>query len=102
MHGPVYLNILLGHDYIRAMHAVVSSLFRVMKFPHEGHIITIDQLSYGEHPSIASPDRISNSVTHTAPMHYVSTSPHCEAFTPIECRNVALEQPPYPFSSEDG
>ena len=44
--GPLYFNFLLGHDYIYVMGVVVSSLFRVVCFPHEGRIVTIDQLSF--------------------------------------------------------
>jgi hypothetical protein len=50
MDGLVDYNILLGCDFIYAMSSVVSSLFRVMIFPHEGCIITIDQLSYTDPP----------------------------------------------------
>jgi hypothetical protein len=52
MTGLVDYNILIGHDFIYAMNVVVSSLFRVMIFPHEGCIITIDQLSYSDPPHI--------------------------------------------------
>ena len=43
---PLDFNLLLGCDYTYAMGALVSSLFRVMCFPHEGRIVTIDQLSF--------------------------------------------------------
>ena len=44
--GPLDYNLLLGHDYIYSMGAIVSSLFRVMCFPHEGRVVQlIDQLS---------------------------------------------------------
>ena len=39
---PLYFNLLLGHDYVYAMKVVVSTLFRVMYFPHDGKIVTID------------------------------------------------------------
>ena len=44
--GPLDFNLLLGHDYVYAMKAVVSTLFRVMHFPHDGNIVTINQLSF--------------------------------------------------------
>ena len=44
--GPLDFNMLLGHDYVYAMKAVVSTLFRVMHFPHGGKIITIAQYSF--------------------------------------------------------
>ena len=43
---PLDFNLLLGRDYVYAMKVVVSTLFRVMHFPHDGKIVTIDQLSF--------------------------------------------------------
>lgn len=39
-------NILLGWSYMYEMLAIASSVFRIMMFPHEGKVITIDQLTY--------------------------------------------------------
>ena len=44
--GPLDFNILLGHDCVYAMKAVVSTLFQVMYFPHDGNIVTIDHFSF--------------------------------------------------------
>ena len=44
--GPLALNLVLGHDYVYSMKVVVSTLFRVIYFPHDGNILTIDQLSF--------------------------------------------------------
>ena len=44
--GPLDFHMLLGNDYTYAMEALVSSVFRVVCFPHEGRIVTIDQLSF--------------------------------------------------------
>ena len=44
--GPLDFNIILGHDYVYTIKSVVSTLFRVMHFPHDGKIVTIDQLSF--------------------------------------------------------
>ena len=45
--GPLDYNLLLGRDYIYCMGAIVSSLFRVMCFPHEGRVVRlVDQLSF--------------------------------------------------------
>ena len=44
--GPLDYNLLLGHDYVYNMEAIVSTLFQVICFPHEGKIVTIDQLSF--------------------------------------------------------
>jgi hypothetical protein len=43
---PLYFTLLLGWDYVYAMKAIVSTLFRVIYFPHDGRIVTIDQLSF--------------------------------------------------------
>ena len=47
--GPLDFNMLLGCDYVYAMNVVVSTLFRVMHFPHNGSIFTIDQLAFDNH-----------------------------------------------------
>ena len=44
--GPLDFNLLLGRDYVYAMKAIVSTLFRIMHFLHDGKIVTIDQLSF--------------------------------------------------------
>ena len=44
--GPLDFNLLLGRDYVYAMKAIVSTLFIVMHFPHDGKTMTIDQLSF--------------------------------------------------------
>jgi len=44
MEVPGYLdyNLLLGRDYVYDMGAIVSTLFRVMCFLHEGRIVIVD------------------------------------------------------------
>jgi len=50
--SPLDFNILLGCDYVYAMNVEVSSLFRVMCFPHKRNIVTIDKLAYDNyHPN---------------------------------------------------
>jgi hypothetical protein len=39
-------NILLGISWTYAMQAVVATVFRVLWFPYEDQIVTIDQLSF--------------------------------------------------------
>ena len=51
--GPLDYNLLLGCDYVYDMGIIVSTLFRMMCFPHEGRIVTIDQLSFPD-PNMAS------------------------------------------------
>jgi hypothetical protein len=44
--APLDYNLLLGRSWTYAMHVVVSTVFWVLLFPHEGQIVTIDQLSF--------------------------------------------------------
>jgi hypothetical protein len=44
--APLDYNLLLGCNWTYAMTTVVSSIFRTLCFPHEGKIVTIDQLSF--------------------------------------------------------
>jgi len=39
-------NLLLGQSWTHAMHAIASSLFCMICFPHQGNIVTVDQLSF--------------------------------------------------------
>jgi len=39
-------NLLLDRDYVHDIRALVSLLFHMMCFSHEGRIVTIDQLSF--------------------------------------------------------
>jgi hypothetical protein len=43
---PLDSSLLLGRDYVYAMKAIVSTLFHVISFPHDGRMVTIDQLSF--------------------------------------------------------
>ena len=38
--------LVLGRSWSYAITVVVSSIFRLIKFPHQGRIVTIDQLTY--------------------------------------------------------
>jgi hypothetical protein len=44
--APIDYNLLLGRSWTYPMQAVVATIFRALLFPHEGHIVTIDQLSF--------------------------------------------------------
>lgn len=44
--APLDYNLLLGRSWSYAMTVVVSSVFRVIKFAHNGKSVTIDQLAY--------------------------------------------------------
>jgi hypothetical protein len=43
---PLDFSLLLGWDYVYAMKAIVSTLFCVISFPHDGWVVTVDQLSF--------------------------------------------------------
>ena len=44
--APLDYNLLLGRNWTYAMSAIASVIFRVVVFPHEGKLITIDQLDF--------------------------------------------------------
>jgi hypothetical protein len=44
--APIDYNLLLGRSWTYAMQAVVATIIGVLLFPHEGRIVTIDQLSF--------------------------------------------------------
>jgi hypothetical protein len=48
INAPLDYNILFRRSYMYAMKAVASSVFRMMMFPHNGKIITIDKLTHYE------------------------------------------------------
>jgi hypothetical protein len=74
-------DLLLGRDYVYAMKAIMSTLFHVMYFPHDGRILTIDQLLF------VGPDLTINSMTslNGSYMHMVSPSPQVNyvVFSPM-------------------
>jgi len=76
--GVLDFNLLLGHDYIYLMGALVSSLFHVVYFPHDARIVTINQLSFFSHPMLLIlPSFPINSCSHVVPsllqVNYVAT-----------------------------
>jgi hypothetical protein len=44
--APLDYHLLLGRSWIDSMRVVVSTLFRVVRFPHQGKVITVDQLAF--------------------------------------------------------
>jgi hypothetical protein len=43
---PLDYNLLLGHSWIDSMRVVVSTLFCVVRFPHQGKVFIVDQLAF--------------------------------------------------------
>jgi hypothetical protein len=66
---PLDFDLLLGRDYVYAMKAIVSTLFRVISFPHDGRMVTIDQLSF------VGPDLTINPMTSLNGSYMQSVSP---------------------------
>ena len=44
--APLDYNLLLGRSWSYAMTAIVSFVFQIIMFPHQGKIVKVDQLSY--------------------------------------------------------
>ena len=44
--APLDYNLLLGRSWTYAMSAIASVFLRVVVFPHEGNLVTIDQLDF--------------------------------------------------------
>jgi hypothetical protein len=60
--APLDYNLLLGRSWIDSMRTVVSTLFHVVRFPHQGKVVIVDQLAFfhsdtrtGNVPFIANP-----------------------------------------------
>jgi hypothetical protein len=66
---PLDFDLLLGRDYVYAMKAIVSTLFHVIYFPHDGRMVTIDQLSF------IGPDLTINPMTSLNGSYMQSVSP---------------------------
>lgn len=49
VYAPLNYNLLLGRSWFYAMTMVTSLIFRLLQFPHQGQIVTIDQLDYYTH-----------------------------------------------------
>jgi hypothetical protein len=69
-------SLLLGRDYVYAMKAIVSTLFRVISFPHDGRVVTVDQLSFIDPAWIASLNgSCMQTVSPLPQVNYVALSP---------------------------
>jgi hypothetical protein len=55
---PLDYNIMFGRSYMYAMNVVASSVFRTMMFPHNGKIMTVNQVSHCEPNPSANLDNI--------------------------------------------
>jgi hypothetical protein len=60
---PLDYNLLLGYSWIDSMCTIVSTLFHVVHFPHQGKVITVDQLA------------LFNSDTRTSNVPFITKTP---------------------------
>jgi hypothetical protein len=73
---PLDFTLLLGRDYVYAMKAIVSTLFCVISFPHDGRVVTVDQLSFIDPAWIASLNgSYMQTVSPPPQVNYVALSP---------------------------
>jgi hypothetical protein len=77
VHDPLDFDLILGRDYVYSMKDIVSTLFRMISFPHDGGFVTIYQLSF------VGPDLIINPMTspNGSYMHMVSPPPYVNYVT---------------------
>jgi hypothetical protein len=61
--APLDYNLLLGRSWIDSMRVVVSTLFHVVRFPHQRKVVTVDQLAFF------------NSDTHTGNVSFIAKTP---------------------------
>jgi hypothetical protein len=80
--APLDYNILFGRSYMDTMKAFASSIFRTMMFPHNGKIITIDQVSHYEPNPSSNIDNI---------LPFIHTNP--ETYPLIEMRLGIFKDP---------
>jgi hypothetical protein len=78
---PLDFSLLLGRDYVYAMKAIVSTLFHVISFPHDGRVMTVDQLSFIDPAWIASLNGSCMQIVLPPPqVNYVALSPMASTF----------------------
>jgi hypothetical protein len=73
---PLDFSLLLGQDYVYSMKDIVSTLFRVISFPRDGRVVTVDQLSFIDPAWIASLNGSCMQIVSPLPrVNYVALSP---------------------------
>ena len=92
---------LLGCDYVYAMNVVVSMLFWVMHFPHNGSIVTIDQLAYDNHHPNST--LFQTTPLYVPSIHVDSSPPQLNYVVSYPRCSIASEQEPVKscFPSQD-
>jgi hypothetical protein len=73
---PLDFALILGRDYVYAMKFIVSTLFHVISFPHDGRVVTVDQLSFIDPDWIASLNvSYMQTISPLPQVNYVALSP---------------------------
>jgi hypothetical protein len=89
MQGSLDFNMLVERDYLYAMNIVVPTLFWVMNFPHNGSIVTIDQLeSDNHHPNS---ELVQDSPLYVPSVHVDSTLPQVNYVASYPWCSIASE-----------
>ena len=59
--------LLPGRSYMYTMRAIVSTIFRLMMSPHEGKIVTVDQLTCHDPQGLTTPANFIPTITTIEP-----------------------------------
>ena len=62
MESQLDYNILLGKSFMYTMKAITLSIICIMMFPHDGKVVTIDEITYNPPGSKGSPDGVISSI----------------------------------------
>jgi hypothetical protein len=86
---PLDFDLLLGKDYVYAMKDFMSTLFHVIYFPHDGRMITIDQLSFDDPNLTINPMTSPNGsymqlISPLPQVNYVALSPMTSTFDDLD------------------
>ena len=82
---PLDFSLLLGRDYVYAMKFIVSTLFHMIYFPHDGRVVTIDQISFTSPEWITSLNgSYMKTVSPLPHVNYVALSPMTSAFDDLD------------------
>ena len=67
-------NLILERSYMYAMRAVASTVFYLMMFPHEGKIMTVDQLTYHDPQGLTTPTNVIPTINTIDPQGMTTTA----------------------------
>jgi hypothetical protein len=99
---PLDFDLFLARDYVYAMKVIISTLFRVIYFPHDGRIMSVDQISFiGPDLNIKSMTSLNGSYMQTifppTQVNYVALSPMlsaADADEPLTASSLSYELKP--------